>query len=300
MKTLRKIPLWVAMACVTVLAGLALALPAAVRAVNINPPVFDFSDAFYVKNGVDIQKVNAVGGGRPNGFRVGFDGADAPGSIENGAKAPPGVGHWIVDNSNTDPTRTNTRVMQTTGGFDKDGDLIYYSILSPLPDESFLLHDSLGNLTKEGQDAFNLAEKFRAFLFPVQRKGGQLLTNLCPPEFGPPTPGAQNCVVSQPPPVNRRQDNLFETTDTYSCRNLLGLWLLTFVVYTDAAFNTPAGQQALAALAATNGNTTDGTPVFKRLNEILDFQTRGFVQLVNPPGPFASSRPAGSAPRWVV
>lgn len=286
----------VCLSVLTVTAGLL-----STQAININPPVFDFNDAFYNRNGVDIAKLNALA---PNG-RVGFDGADQDGSIEGGFQDPigDGKGHWIREPQNDDPTRNDIRVLQTTGGFDADGDLIYYNVFSPIPDESFLLHDSQGNLTPEGQDAFNQAESFRAFLFPIQARNGRLVTEPCPPGVGPgPTaPGAEDCAVMQPPPFNRRQDNVFETTETYSCRNPLGLWLLAFVIYTDAAFNTPEGQAALAELRARNeGMTTDGTPIIKRRSEILDLEQRGFVRIVNPPGPFASQRVPGAAPRWVV
>lgn len=44
----------------------------------------------------------------------------------------------VLDNSNSDPTRKGVRVTQTTSGFDKDGNLIYYNIYGTVPDDTFL------------------------------------------------------------------------------------------------------------------------------------------------------------------
>jgi len=69
---------------------------------------------------------------------------------------------------------------------------------------------------------------------------------------------------------------------------------LTFVVYTPNAF-TPAGQQALASLAAQNGITLDGTPVLKRKSEIDDLVSKEYLQLLSPPRTVHAG-----APRYVV
>jgi hypothetical protein len=71
-----------------------------------NAPPFDFSNAFYLKNGVDFNHIL----GRPGN-------PDRP------------QAHWITDPSNTDPNRRGVRILETTGGWDKDGNLIYYSIM---------------------------------------------------------------------------------------------------------------------------------------------------------------------------
>src|SRR5262249_50081842 len=67
---------------------------------------------------------------------------------------------------------------------------------------------------------------------------------------------------------NRRQDSGFNTLSGYFTNNPLGPWTAVFVSYTPAAFNTPAGQKALAALAAKNGRDLDGTPIIRTPMEL--------------------------------
>jgi hypothetical protein len=213
-----------------------------------NPGPFDFSDGFYLKNGVDPLQI-----------------MQRPGNPDRPAS------HWALDDSNTDPTRRGVRVTETTGGFDKDGNLIYYSIMGMLTPATFT-NDSAGARAKA------VAEDFRAFLFPKTTRKPD---------------GSPGSVILSPAPPNRRQDNVFDTKTGYLCDNLLGLWVVTFVVYTQQAF-TPAGQAALAPIAATNGLDLDGTPLLKRVDEIEALAAKGYVELrVNP-------EVGGQGPRWVI
>lgn len=296
MTTKRKLWVFVARAgMIAVVAMLALAvsyplLPTPVRAAIKLPPPFDFSDAFYTQNGIDINKIQNLG---PDS-RVGFSEPTRNGP-EFGSNPAlwNGQYNWIEDSSNTDATRGGTRggirVTQTTGGFDKDGNLIYYNIMAPVPDQTFFTPNAAG------ARAHDLANQFTAFIFPKQLKNGAIKTDLCDISVAPGSPAAADCVVQAPPPGNRRQDNLFETKDTYFCGNLLGLWLLKFVVFTPAAFNTPEGQQALADLSAKNGINLDGTPIITTLAQIESLHKAGFVQLPAPP-----DEPHPGAPRYVV
>lgn len=61
----------------------------------------------------------------------------------------------------------------------------------------------------------------------------------------------------------------------YFSNNPLGLWVHVFVSYTDKAFNTPEGREALAELADRNGLALDGTPIIATLSELEDLT--GFV-----------------------
>lgn len=279
--------------------------PTLVRAaVKLSPP-FDFNDDFYTKNGLCTQPgVNGCTVGINNlgaDSRVGFAPATSTGP-EFGTTPSDwgGTLNWIEDNTNTDPTRGGAnggiRVIQTTGGFDKDGNLIYYSIMAPIPDQRFFTPDDAG------ARAHTLANQFRAFIFPKQLKGGVMRFDACPVgtqlklSDGTPNPAAATCVVLAPPPGNRRQDNLFETKNTYFCGNLLGLWLIEMVVFTPGS-QTVDGQQALAALVAKNGATLDGTPVFKTLDQIQQFTDRGFVELRELPD---DPHPGPGDPRYVV
>jgi hypothetical protein len=205
---------------------LALALlPGVARAGN--PPPFDFTDAYYRKNGLDPAKIL----GRVDGT--------APVST--------------VDNSNTDPNRRNVRVRETTGGFDASGNLLYYNIFGMFKADAFTDNDA-------GKSARALALKYRAFIFP-KAKGDPL----------------------SPALSNRRQDNVFDTRDGYFSNNPLGLWILSFVSYTDKAFGTEEGRAALAALKAKNGCDLDGTPILTSASDIDGLASKGFVKFQTRP-----------------
>jgi hypothetical protein len=214
-----------------------------------NPPPFDFSDEFYRLNGVNPDQIVT---------RVGNPDRDPA--------------TWVRDPSNTDPTRRGVRVKETTGGFDRNGNLIYYSIMGMMSPATFTNDDV-------GVKARALAESFRAFIFPKTTRN---------PDY------TVRSVTLSPAPPNRRQDNLFETKTGYLCENLLGLWVLSFPIYTQPAFTTPDGRRALAELAASNGVDVDGTPVIKRLDEIEALTERGFLELRSNP------ETGGDGPRWVI
>lgn len=199
---------------------------------DANPPPFDFSDDYYRANGIDSTKILS---------RVG-----------NPDRNP---AEWTVDNSNTDPDRRNIRDIETTGGFDNSGNLIYYSIMGMVTPSTFE-RDAAGNLTPAGQHALDLANHYRAFLFPKASAGS----------------------ILSPAPPNRRQDNVFDTRDGYFSNNPLGLWVLTFVVYTPKAF-TDEGRKVLDPIAATNGRDLDGTPILNSASLIDSLAAKGLVEL---------------------
>ena len=198
-----------------------------------NPPPFDFSDGFYLANGLNPANIRE---------RVG-----------TAARNPL---HWVVDNSNTDPNRRNIRILETTGGFNNSGSLIYYSIMGTVMPDTFQ-RDATGNLTPAGQQAMDLANSFRAFIFPKSNGGNPILS---------------------PAPPNRRQDNLFDTRNGYFSNNPLGLWILDFAIYTPNAF-TPEGRKVLDPIAATNGRDLDGTPILKSASLIDELVSKGLVEL---------------------
>ncbi len=273
---------------------------------NANVAPFDFSDAFYTENGINVSQLNGPGG------RVGI-GSNSGGF---GFQNQPGQVNWKSDPSNTDPTRTTTRVLQTTGGFDRNGNLIFYNIMGTVNDDSFFTQDD------SGAQANRLANQFRAFIQPKQRYNINGVNTVVFPNSSscntadtttgfPPTiqpiQVTSDCAKNSgplkfsPAPGNRRQDNVFETVDGYFCKNLLGLWILSFAVYTPNAYlpngqyASPAAQAAIAPIAAANGLTVDGTAVLKRISEIDSLTAQGFVEeLVMPRVSF------GSAPRYVV
>jgi hypothetical protein len=184
-------------------------------------PPFDFSDAFYLANGIDPANIL----NRVNGMD----------------------GNSVIDNHVPGPDFRNIRITNTTGGADNNGSLLYYVITGFVMPNTFTSDAA-------GQAALATAEKSRAFIFP-KASGGPL----------------------DPSPGNRRQDNVFDYV--YDPRNPLGLWTATFVSYTPAAFNTAAGQQALANVGEKNGHDLDGTPLLFSTSDITGLQQDGYVQL---------------------
>lgn len=230
------------------------------RADNLhNAPPFDFSDNFYRINGVDINNIL----GRPGN-----------------PDRPPA--HWVLDNSNNDPTRRGVRILETTGGWDRDGNLIYYSIMGGMKATTFT-NDAAGVRARA------LAEDFRAFLFPRTPRNAD---------------GSPGRVILDPAPPNRRQDNVFDTKNSYFCQNLLGLWLITMVVYTQDGYNAwvnntnPALHAELQEIANRNGIDLNGTPILNTVPDIDHLRNIGAVEFrFNGEG----GPPAGEdGPRWVI
>lgn len=199
---------------------------------------FDFDDSFYRSHGLDPEQ---------------FETRLTPQS----ANATAGV--------SSDPTRNTTRIMEVNGGYDSVGTLLYY----PAPPAFFPAEAFLRN--SEGDHAFDIANEFRAFIFP--KRDGDMLS---------------------PAPENRRQDNVFDTSSGYSTDNPLGLWRITFPRYTDAALLTTEGQAKLEELRQRNGTDLDGTPVIKRLSEIQELEALGFLDLIQRPEDGSAGGP------WVV
>jgi hypothetical protein len=197
-------------------------------ATKASPPPFDFSDAYYLANGVNPDNIlERVDGTCPIN--------DKPACS-------------VVDNSNTDPNRRNIRVLSTTGGFDHEGNPLYYNIFGMVMPNTFTNDDA-------GQEAMDIANDFEAYIFP--KASGNPLS----PELS-----------------NRRQDNVFTTKHGYFVNNPLGLWIAVFVSYTPAAFNTEKGRATLAALAAKNGTDLDGTPMIRKAIEVDELEGKGLVE----------------------
>ncbi len=239
--TIRPSP-WLLLLFLTASAALLISGFPVMEAANTNPPPFDFNDTFYAQNGVN-----------------------GPGLRERACNPDRPATHAVLDPPSPDPATRNTcRILQTTGGFDASGNLIYYSIMAPVFPNDFTNNAA-------GQRALQIANDFRAFLFPK-----------C---VAPGTPGSvlvrAGCAALKSPALaNRRQDNVFDTRNGYFSNNPLGLWILAFVVYTDAAFNTPEGQSELAKIAATNGTDLDGTPILDDASSIDNLVQKGFARIL--------------------
>jgi len=310
---------------------------------NGNVAPFDFSDLIYKQNGINLKFLAGSGGrvgvdpsGNPCPQTTMRDMTCNPGDFgfPNGAAGTPTALNWVTDATNTDPTRANTRILQTTGGFNRDGNLIYYSIFGTPLDDTFFddpdcpkSSDPQFDFTGCGTRANTLANEFRAFISPKQLyadmsgvKTLRFASSSCTqvdttvgldPLGTHPQPIIVdvNCASNSgpikfaPPPPNRRQDNIFDTQPTYFCQNLLGLWILTFTVYTPQAYlpnlplqyASPEAQAAIAPIALANGLNVDGTAVLKKVSEVDSLTAQGFVQQFVMP-----RAPHGGVPRYVV
>ncbi len=186
---------------------------------------FDFSDAFYLQNGINPANIlHRVDGTCPAN--------DMPSCS-------------VADNSNTDPDRRNIRVLSTTGGFDHEGNPLYYDINGMMTPSTFT-NDAAG------KTAMDTANFFSAYIFP--KATGDPLS---------------------PALSNRRQDNVFDTRNGYFVANPLGLWTAVFVSYTPEAFTTAVCQTALSDLKAKNGTDLDGTPMMRKAIEVDDLRKKG-------------------------
>lgn len=157
---------------------------------------FDFADATYRAHGVVPENIV---------LRVG-----------TAARA----GDFVIDNTNTDPNRSNVRTIETTPGTTGSSGLTYANIFGVLNSTSFE-RNAAGQLTARGQAAFDTAERFRVFIFP-KASAGSILDPFLP---------------------NKRQDNLFDTRDGYFSNDPLGMWVAVWVVYTPKAFHFRRSQR---------------------------------------------------------
>lgn len=266
-----------------------------------NPPPFDFADSFYTENGINVSAGSPFDSCVGNaGGRVGL----CTGAFGFPPPFPdPEDANWVNDTSNTDPDRTSTRLLQTTAGFDMNANIIFYSIMGTINDETFFTKNSDDTLDAAGTRAMNLANQFRAFISPKQFVSGSGIgfQPCSATEQSNGTGGQEPCWVPTPAPPQRRQDNVFDTANTYFCQNLLGLWRLVFVTYTPQAY-TPSGsfassasQAVLTPLGELNGTSIDGTPVLETTAEMDGLSALGYAEESDMP-----SQPHSGAPRWVV
>ena len=189
---------------------------------------FDFSDAFYLQNGINPANI----WNRVNGTCLTTDMPSCS----------------VVDNSNTDPDRTDIRVLSTTGGFDHEGNPLHYNIFGMVMPSTFTT-DAAGAKAQE------IANFFTAYIFP--KASGNPLDPSLP---------------------NRRQDNVFDTRNGYFVANPLGLWNAVFVSYTPAAVGpnaTAVCKSSLKDLAKKNGLDLDGTPQIHMAVEVDDLEKKG-------------------------
>lgn len=98
----------------------------------------DFSDSFYMANGIDPAGLTLLVTERGGG---------------SGA---------VIEAASPDPSRSNIRIIATNGGFDAGGALLYY------PDPPAFITEAAFMDNAAGAHARALADEFRAFIFPLK------------------------------------------------------------------------------------------------------------------------------------
>lgn len=283
------------------LAGLLLALPASLSAqitttpvppnpdagLTINRPPCDFTDSFYTQNGIDVSQLNTAPAGRFGQFRL----TGPPASPQNG-----GTVNWVNDSTcNTnDPTRTNVRILATTGGYVDDGTgspRDFISIIAFLLDQSFFT----GVANARGIQMQDIVSNFEAYAAlkqigadgvfrPQPCLASKGITSNCFPVNSVATPALRqdwrfasnrNAIDGSDnnDPLGIVSGNVNNAPFGYFCDDLLGMWIITYFYYTDAGFGphqTQTCKNVLAKIGAANGLSLDGTPIIKTAHELND------------------------------
>jgi len=304
-KSIRKNAPILAFVSVFVLAGLLLTMSAGLSAQTtatstppnpINPPPFDFNDAFYTVNGIEVTQLNSAAAGRFGFFRL------------TGPPAGPGQVNWVVDNSNTDPTRKNIRILATTGGYrDSDGSPTQFiSIIAFLLNQNFFT----GVQNARGIKMIDIVSNFEAYAGLKQTLSDG---TIAPQPCGTMGDGLTPCFpVTSVATPNLRQDWRFATNRTrldgsapfgYFCDDILGMWIITYFWYTQFVVGgrpgvTPTANcnKVLAALAAANGTNLDGTPIIHTGDELNFLEGKSGFTSSPIPGLALSDEPPTTAP----
>ena len=253
---------------------------------TFNPPPFDFNDAFYTANGIDVPELDTPGAARFGFFR------------QTGPPAGPGQVNWVVDNTGTDPDRKNVRILATTGGYIDDGTgapTQFISIMAFLLNQNFFT----GVANARGIQMADIVSNFEAYAALKQVDSHGVFAGTPCGSMGD---GTTPCfpVTSVATPA-LRQDWRFATNRNpvdgtapfgYFCDDILGMWIITYFWYVDTGFGpgqTPLCHQMLAALGNKNGLTLDGSPIIKTADE-LNF-LEGSVVGSNPIPGFLGTNP---------
>ena len=154
----------------------------------------------------------------------------------------------------------NVRMLLTLPAYDHSGHAYYFTVLGGLTGTAFT-NDSAGRRAR------SIADTSAEYIFP---KRGTDPLGL----------GAF------------RQSVVLDMRNGYFSNNRLGLWIHTWVSFTDRALNTRDGQRALNDLAARNGRDLDGTPIIKTTSDIDNLFSRGYIT--------KSVRPLGDPLRYAI
>jgi hypothetical protein len=255
---------------------------------RFNPPPFDFNDAFYTANGIDVSQLDQAPAQRFGIFR------------RTGPPARDGQVNWVVDNSNTDPDRNNIRILATTGGYVDDGTGAPTDFISII---AFLTNQNLfnGMANKRGIQMADIVSTFEAYAANKQVTPAGVFQPTPCGSMGDPTMQGNCFDVTSVATPTLRQDWRFATNRSpidlsspfgYFCDDLLGMWIITYFWYVDTGFGphqTAQCNQMLSALGQLRGISLDGSPIIKTGDE-LNF-LEGKPQTTNPIPGFSGQNP---------
>jgi hypothetical protein len=275
-----------------------------------DPPPFDFNDAFYTANGIDVTQLDTPGGARFGLFR------------QTGPPARGNQVNWVVDNSNNDPDRKNVRILATTAGYIDDGTgapTQFISLIAFLLDQTFFT----GVANARGIQMADIVGNFEAYAALKQVDSHGVFAGTPCGTMGD---GSTPCfpVTSVATPV-LRQDWRFATNRNpidgsapfgYFCDDILGMWIITYFWYVDTGFGprqTAQCHQMITALGNKNGLTLDGSPIIKTGDELNFLEGKvvgtnpipGFLG-TNPPSPPCTAEGqedtggADGGPVWLI
>lgn len=151
----------------------------------------------------------------------------------------------VVDKA-PDRNHRDVRVTFTLPAYSDSGDTLFFTVMADLAPSPFTAN-------RAGKEARRISEESPVYVFPT--KDGD------PLGVG-----------------NSRQADMIDMRHGYFSNNPLGLWVHVFVSYTDAAFNTQEGREALSDLEDRNGLALDGTPIIADLSELENLTQDGFVK----------------------
>jgi hypothetical protein len=154
----------------------------------------------------------------------------------------------------------NVRMLLTLPAYDQSGHAYYFTVLGGLKANAFT-NDAAGRRAKQ------IADTSAEYLFPKRGTDPVGLGAL-------------------------RQSVVLDMRNGYFSNNKLGLWIHTWVSFTDRALNTADGRRALDDIARRNGRDLDGTPILRTTSEIDGLISRGYVT--------KTTRPVGDPLRYAI
>jgi hypothetical protein len=271
---------------------------------NFNPPPCDFNDTFYERNGIDVTQLDSVPAQRfgINGFRQFGPPARTPNQanwvVDNTCTADPDrknirilatTGGYSDDGTGQANDFISVIAFVTNQNFFLPAPTGFAVPTSPAPP----INDTNGNA--RNLHMIDIVGNFEAYPAPKQTlPNGVIAPTPCGSMGDSTLPAGTPCfpVTSVATPTLRQDwrfatnrnaidgsdnnDPLGNLTGTvnsspfgYFCDDLLGMWILTYFWYTDAAVGNPAAHNSpitsqctamLAQLASMNGTSLDGTP----------------------------------------